>query len=417
MMRLCFMMRLCMLVHAVQGAVQVVMEVEQLRIAARAAEVDEIVLEPGVYAAPETAAVPRVVSIPDGRNLTVRARVPGTVTLSGQRKYGVISIGDGHRVRLEGLVIADGYGAAGGCIQAQGTKELTLVDCVVERCIAWGGVGHKNMIAGPAIYLASPGFPFPGPGVDYGVHLAMHNCTVRDNWAFNMRAHYEKLQSGAVFVNGWVRMYGSRLLNNFVADINGDAGALWTSMPLYMQDCLVADNSASRSAGGVLALNNATIVNTTFRHNGASIQRGIYPPEPHMAGYSGYCWGVNTPPNCDTTTWDESGAYVGDAGALMVNGHLELDSCTFVDNAAPMGSAGALLATINEGRNPPTSYEYAEVHIRRSYFARNAASTLGGAAALRDSFAEISDTLFESNVRTPRLTHRPNAHTVRSSHT
>ena len=82
-----------------------------------------------------------------------------------------------------------------------------------------------------------------------------------------------------------------------------------------------------------------------------------------------------------------------------------------------MGSAGALLATINEGRNPPTSYEYAEVHIRRSYFARNAASTLGGAAALRDSFAEISDTLFESNVRTPRLTHRPNAHTVRSSHT
>ena len=71
-----------------------------------------------------------------------------------------------------------------------------------------------------------------------------------------------------------------------------------------MERCLIADNSATRNAGAVRALNNATIIGCTFRHNGASVARNVYsyvPGEPA-------CYSEHPGAGCNMTQWQVDGA-------------------------------------------------------------------------------------------------------------
>ena len=110
-----------------------------------------------------------------------------------------------------------------------------------------------SYITGPCILEDNCPWPFSPPYdmyADESMRLELRNCTISNNFAGGMSKYSGTRLSGAVLAASRLSMYDTRLINNFIGNQRGDAGALWTNLPLHMERCTIEDNTAAQNAPG-----------------------------------------------------------------------------------------------------------------------------------------------------------------------
>ncbi len=173
----------------------------------------------------------------DADQLTVvaGAGAPFTV-IDGNQSDGVLDIGQGRKVTISDVTIANGYGFFnGGGIENRGTLDISY--CVIE--------GNQARIS--------------GGGIDnsFGI-LHVANCTVRSNSADS---------GGGIFVAGTAKIEGSTLSGNSA----NSGGGIYNDGDLIVVNGTVSGNTANADGGGIYSRIHAYLYSTSVIDNIADL--------------------------------------------------------------------------------------------------------------------------------------------------
>jgi len=287
-----------------------------------AAEGDEIVLLPGIFAGPGNRDC-----VTWGRSLTIRSQSgePATVTISCQGSasapHRFLHI-QGHvgPFHLEGVTIGGGHAGGripgGGALLITNGSLATVASCIFEA-------NHAAMTwdnAGGAVYI------------DQSCDPTFTDCTFRDNSGYF---------GGAVGLNHYSHATFTRCA--FVGNVGGRGGAIWGNSTTKLE-CVLALNGADQ--GGAIwgnGYNPEVSINCTYLHNESVAGGAIYAEANYgspvqltrtiIAGslVGAAVWagdGVPLQITCTNLHGNEGGDWVGRlAGLEDVAGNFSADPC------------------------------------------------------------------------------------------
>jgi fibronectin-binding autotransporter adhesin len=164
------------------------------------------------------------------KNVSIQGPAANVLTIDGNHKSTVMTIGAGTDVTVAGLTMADGQATSGGAIENFG--KLTFIRCAISGNTAKSGGAIENYSAG-ALYL--------------------DGCTLSKNTATNRGG-------GAIESNGLVGMYQSTVAYN---SAYGAGGGILSYGSLLLDGCTVSGNSG-RGAGGIVNNGSATTLDNTI---------------------------------------------------------------------------------------------------------------------------------------------------------
>ena len=169
---------------------------------------------------------------------------PGATVLSidGEGKSGILSLGSGADVTISGLTFAHGSTVKGGAISNAGT--LALTDCTLTGNTAQGGVGPD----GGAIWSTGT--------------LALTGCTLSANLSLE--------DGGAIYTSGSTTLTDCTISGNSASSQGGGiyrSGYSQAGTTLALADCTISGNSAPLAGG--IAGHNVTMNNTIVANSGS----------------------------------------------------------------------------------------------------------------------------------------------------
>jgi hypothetical protein len=169
---------------------------------------------------------------------TIRGAGAGSTIIDGNQTDGVIGIGTGRRVFIEGLTIRNGQRNSGGGIYNTGL--LTITHSVIEGNLA--------------IY---------GGGIDSSGELDVVGSTFRSNVAIGGSSG-----GGGMFLAGSTRVRDSSLYDNG-ADTGGGIFVAGTSLFLSLVNSTISGNYATSYGGGIASMASTFLYNTSVIGNDA----------------------------------------------------------------------------------------------------------------------------------------------------
>ena len=276
----------------------------------------------------------------------------------------------------------------GGAILIDGSAQYTIENCIFEN--NWAD-DYGGAISNQAKKL-----------------LTIINCTFKNNIADDM-------EGGAIYSEGTVHIIDSTFKGNQAYKYGGAISIDWSNQNQII-NCLFESNSAdSHSLGGAIILgsSNATIENSTFRSNSASLSGGaiyttgkvltikncLFESNRVEGGVGNYATGGAIHSSCadvyiDNSTFNRN--YADDAGGAI---NMNLVSNKLYINANQSTSQG--YTTVFSGNtadcyNGGAIHSEAHAYIWNTKFSSNNACTDGGAVDAEND-CDFIHCLFESN--------------------
>ena len=281
----------------------------------------------------------------------------------------------------------------GGAILIDGSAQYTIENCIFEN--NWAD-DYGGAISNQAKKL-----------------LTIINCTFKNNIADDM-------EGGAIYSEGTVHIIDSTFKGNQAYKYGGAISIDWSNQNQII-NCLFESNSAdSHSLGGAIILgsSNATIENSTFRSNSASLSGGaiyttgkvltikncLFESNRVEGGVGNYATGGAIHSSCadvyiDNSTFNRN--YADDAGGAI---NMNLVSNKLYINANQSTSQG--YTTVFSG-NTADCYNGGAIYAKnvnvgskmygRTYFNKNTASDDKGGAIYAENGVYAMDGIFNNN--------------------
>ncbi len=216
------------------------------------------------------------------KRLTISGLGAGNLTISGNHKYRVFSVGTSALVTISGLTIAGGYvsNARGGGISNAGS--LTLQNSIVSGnqiagallgILAWGGSGIYNSGTLTVTYSTiSDNSDKSNSGGGGGIYsdgkLILEDSIVRGNQV-HTTSFYGQYGGGGICNRGTATIARSTIISNTAAGYSsGGGGGIYNSGTLTLADSVVSTNNANPDTrgsyggygGGILNWQSGTLV-------------------------------------------------------------------------------------------------------------------------------------------------------------
>lgn len=185
--------------------------------------------------------------------------------------FGLVSVGFGGNLTLNGLALANGVATRGGAMQIFGTGRVTLNQSTVSGNTAselGGGIrGSSGVTVNNSTIAANTAYE-GGGGIHTGGSVTVSNSTITANTAGS---------GGGIRSDGYLRVVSSTISSNS-ATFHG--GGIWSYRYLYVGAGSVIEGNVANGDGGGIASNAydyvqpAVIVDSRLRSNTAGRRGG-----------------------------------------------------------------------------------------------------------------------------------------------
>ena len=214
-------------------------------------------------------------------NITILGPGEKVLTVSGAKKWRILSMNPGTTNRVFGLTLADGMDAgyhdaftfASGISNA---GSLVLLDCVVSNCSSFQsygvGIYNSGQLSMKRCRVTDcydySGLQTVGGGVYNGGRLEIKNCKIS-----HCTGGGNGGGAGGIYNAGTLLMTGS-LVNDCDGDFLGDGGGILNEAEATLNTCVVS-NCSGWYAGGIKNFGNLWLTNCSVLNNDAEDGSGV----------------------------------------------------------------------------------------------------------------------------------------------